>query len=235
MRRGYEQRVAADPSFLRKSLVELMVGASTQLSAEWNIRGASQLLPQIDFVIADIFAAMAGKYYSMWRVAPTLEAKPAPNALRDPSFAGIGVPTNAFQETLLDGITRPSLPQRMLAFVVPMPSLFQAGSATSALGYGLVAALIFLRTQFIPSYEAVTHNMNVFHASLFSGMFVATISNLRYQVMQGIVEPKIIDRVRRFAVLHAVLTALVRFGNGFVGSWLAISGMRKLGLQKLKT
>ena len=60
---GYEQRIAADPSFPVKSITEVFLAAGTQLTAEWSRRGADRLLPEIDFVFPAILAAVFGKYY----------------------------------------------------------------------------------------------------------------------------------------------------------------------------
>jgi hypothetical protein len=69
---------------------------------------------------------------------------------------------------------------------------------------------------------------------------MATSSNVRYQILQGVIEPAIDDAAARFlrtklpAFLHAMAILLVRTGNGLVGSMLAISGMRMLGLFQLR-
>jgi hypothetical protein len=233
---GFEQRVAADPSFPTKSVTELLIAAGTQLTAEWSRRGASRLIPEIDFIVAAILTAMAGKYYAMWRVAPTKggdenDEKPEEGIV----FAGIQVPTNAFQATLLDGTTRPTLQQRLLSIIVPMPSLFRAGFVASIIGYGLTALFIVLRTVLLPSYEAVTQNINVLHACLFTGGFLAIVSNLRYQTLQGLIEPWLIEKpFKKYPYIRAVLTFVVRWANGLLGSVLSIMGMRYFGLQQLK-
>ena len=243
--KGYQERVAADPSFPTKSAIEVFLAATTQLSAEWNRRGAAQMLPQIDFVVAGLLTAVAGKFYSMWRVAPTLSANNTANdeadvdsdADRSKKEKGVEIPTNAFQATLLDGVTKPTLSQRCLSFLIPMPSLFQAGVVASAIGYGSVALLIRLRTLWIPSYTATTQSVNVLLASVYTGIFMALVSNIRYQLLQGVIEPKLVDPLRNNKTapwLHSVLTTMIRLGNGFLGSTLAIMGMKAMGLQKLK-
>jgi hypothetical protein len=68
---GYEQRIAADPSFQAKSITEVCLAAGTQLTAEWNRRGADRLLPEIDFVFPAILAAIFGKYYRYVREVVT--------------------------------------------------------------------------------------------------------------------------------------------------------------------
>jgi hypothetical protein len=103
-------------------------------------------------VFAGVLTAIIGKYYSMWRVAKTMDAggDATPTADddggendRQPSWRD-GVPNNAFQETLLNGVTKPTLLGRCLAFVVPAPQLFRAGVIASAFGYGLTSVLASL-------------------------------------------------------------------------------------------
>jgi hypothetical protein len=63
LQKGYQQRVAADPQFASKSVTEVLVAAGTQLTAEWNRRGANRLLSELDFVVPAILTAVFGKYY----------------------------------------------------------------------------------------------------------------------------------------------------------------------------
>lgn len=236
---GFKLRIAADPSFTMKSATELVLAAGTQFSAELNRRGASSLLVELDFVIAGILTAMIGKYYSMWRVAPTRvnhndDGDKSDKTVQDQFFAKTAVPTNAFQATMLDGVTKPVLKQRLLSFIAPMQSLFQAGIIASSLGYGVTAAMIAIRTFVVPSYVAATRSVNILSASVYTGVFMAFVSNIRYQVLQGLIEPKLIDKVRRFPVFHSFLLFAIRTANGFLGSLLAIMGMRYFGLQKMK-
>lgn len=234
---GFQNRVEADPFFPMKSTTELLLAAGTQLFAEWNRRG-SALLPELDFVIAGVLTAMVGKYYTMWRVAPTLlnakANKSFATEVTDSTVCGVQVPSNAFQATLIDGFTKPSPRQRMLSFFSPMTSLFQAGVVASTIGYGLTALLIALRSVCVPTYVATTRSVNILHASIYTGAFMAIISNLRYQVLQGVVEPHFIDKLSCYPMVHSFVTFLVRLANGFLGSVLAIMGMRILGLQQRK-
>lgn len=238
----YRLRVAADSNFLSKSITEVFLAAGTQLAAEINRRSLHRIVAEIDFVVAGVLTAIAGKYYSMWRVAPTAkitseESKQVSDIdCQTLSFWNTKVPTNAFQPFLLDGVTRPPLLGRLAAFLVPIPSLFQAGMIASALGYGVTTLLIFFRSLLIPSHAAATVQVNIIHACLYTGSFMAIFSNIRYQVLQGIIEPQLIDRLfaRRLPIIHKLLIFSVRLGNGLLGSTLAIMGMKWLGLQRLK-
>mmetsp|Transcript_23932 Transcript_23932/g.57727 ORF Transcript_23932/g.57727 Transcript_23932/m.57727 type:complete len:408 (+) Transcript_23932:165-1388(+) len=273
IKEGYERRIAADPSFLSKSLLEIVLAASTQYMAEVGRRGKGRILPEIDFVFAGILTAVCGKYYSMWRVARTVdvdatvmsdggaEGENAVDTKNDDAATTTTnnwrdrIPTNAFQPTLLDGRTAPSLSARCLAFVLPMPQLFRAGVVASTIGYGLTWFLIWARTSMVPGYVAATRPVSVPLAAIYTGSFMAIVSNVRYQLLQGVVEPYLIDgffgrieamgnakgasrklfgRIEHLRHMKKLTIVMVRWANGLLGSWIAIGGMRAFGLQKLK-
>jgi len=120
----------------------------------------------------------------------------------------------------------------------------------------------------IPFYDVRTEPVSVPLAAIYTGVFMAVVSNVRYQILQGVVEPYLIDggfdklergldalesRLRGMRELgmlsrllrglngiefwrkcKGVVIVLVRWGNGLLGSWIAIGGMRACGLQKMK-
>jgi hypothetical protein len=129
IRVGFEHRLAADPAFLKKSVAEILLAATTHLSAEASQRGMQRMGPEIDFVVAGVLTAVAGKYYSMWRVARTRQGNT--KDVQEPSIFGLAVPTNAFQATMLDGVTRPTTKQRLGSIIAPTTSLFLAGVMAS--------------------------------------------------------------------------------------------------------
>ena len=233
LRVGFERRMAADPSFAKKSVMEVFLAASTQLSAEITQRGPQRMVPEMDFVVAGVLTAVIGKYYSMWRVAKTQRAA-GPTSLQEPTIFGLAVPTNAFQETMLDGFTKPTTRQRFGSLIASIPSLFRAGVLASILGYGLTAIAIRLRTVLLPSFVAATRQVNVAYAAIYTGMFMAIVSNLRYQLLQGLIEPLLEKIFRHLPSLLNAALFVTRVGNGWLGSILAIAGMKWLGLQKLK-
>jgi hypothetical protein len=198
----------------------------------------------------------------MWRTAKTLDEDSQDNISSDeeknqdgrgdPVLFGLQVPTNAFQPKMADGVTTPNLRQRLGSILAPVPALFKAGTIASGVGYGIMTLLVALRTWLVPTYRTETIPVNVLYASVYTGCFMAIVSNLRYQVLQGLLEPILIDRwIFRFddakdnhpseaksdrclVVLRSVLIFVVRWLNGLLGSVLAISGMRAFGLQRLQ-
>eukprot|EP00543_Licmophora_paradoxa_P012519 CAMPEP_0202477660 /NCGR_PEP_ID=MMETSP1360-20130828/94054_1 /ASSEMBLY_ACC=CAM_ASM_000848 /TAXON_ID=515479 /ORGANISM="Licmophora paradoxa, Strain CCMP2313" /LENGTH=256 /DNA_ID=CAMNT_0049104909 /DNA_START=113 /DNA_END=887 /DNA_ORIENTATION=- len=256
----------------------------------------------------------------MWMVAPTVQQMMTnetttttditTDTTTDTTTTPVPMCTNAFQDTLLDGRTKPTMKQRLVSFVSPMPSLFRVGFLASVIGYGLTAILVAVRTQ-TPSIDnqnvcrttakqqqqqqqqqqtssidnqnvcrttaittttttttiitTTTQNVNILAAGIYTGVFMAIVSNIRYQILQGIVEPKLIDRCFAFwkekkkkgggddnnnnnddddnrlqlqflllSWLYPFVLFTVRTANGFLGSTLAIMGMRAFGIQKLK-
>lgn len=215
------------------------------MMAEVSRRGAKGCITEIDFVVAGVLTAIAGKYYSSWRVAPTatpeggddetVTSTPVRSGTQSKDGFWSRVPTNAFQPYHLDGKTRPTVAERSGALLAPIPTLFRAGVIASAIGYGLTNLLISLRTLLLPDYVSPTVNVNIVYACVYTGAFMSIVSNIRYQLLQGIIEPHIIDRLfKRFPPLQAAATFGVRFANGLLGSMIAIAGMKYFGLQKLK-
>ena len=257
MKIGFQRRIRADPTFLQKSVTEVILAAGTQFAAECNRRSLQRIIPEIDFVIPAVLTAIFGKYYSMWRVAKTVDVdycgsnnedgvptttsaktgKEVDNKSENKEillFGKLAVPTNAFQPYLLDGKTQPTILQRLGSFLAPMVPLFRAGFISSFVGYGCASCLIGIRSFVFPAYDTITVPVNVLYASLYTGCFMAVVSNVRYQLLQGIVEP-IIDRIlQKLPVLRSVMIFGVRWVNGLIGSMLAISGMRYFGLQRIK-
>jgi len=224
----YRLRLEADPNFVAKSITEIFLAAGTQFTAEIGRRGRDRMIPESDFVVAGLLTAIAGKYYSMWRVAPTSDGNKQSDDDEDRTTS---IPmTNAFQTDKKYRLT-----QRGAAFIVPIPSLFRAGFIASLVGYGLTSLLITVRSLLVPAYQSPTIKVNILSACIYTGGFMAIVSNIRYQLLQGIIEPQIIERFfKKYPLVKAALIFLVRLANGLLGSYLAISGMKMFGLQKLK-
>jgi hypothetical protein len=86
----------------------------------------------------------------------------------------------------------------------------------------------------LPTFSAATHQVNILHAALYTGAFLAVVSNLRYQLLQGLLEPFVERIFRRLPSLQNAALFILRLANGWVGSVLAIHGMKWIGLQRLK-
>lgn len=102
------------------------------------------------------------------------------------------------------------------------------------IGYGLTSILIHARALLAPQFVVATEPVPMVLAAMCTGSFMAIASNVRYQILQGIVEhflPSISDALVGFG---KVAVLLVRYANGVLGSWIAIEGIRAVGLHMLK-
>jgi hypothetical protein len=172
----------------------------------------------------------------MWRVAKTIEQDTPVHeeVAKEVKLGSMSVPSNAFQKYMLDGKTKPTLLQRGGSFIAPMIPLFRAGFLASSVGYGITAILIMIRSVLLPNFVPATKTVNVLYAAIYTGSFMAIASNIRYQILQGLIEPTV-DRVfMKLPVVRSALIFTIRWLNGLLGSVLAISGMRYFGLQKLR-
>ena len=62
LREGYARRMAADPSFRHKSLLEIMLAVLTQCVAEFGIRGGrGGMVAEFDYVFAGVLTAVCGE------------------------------------------------------------------------------------------------------------------------------------------------------------------------------
>ena len=226
--RQWRERVNADPRFASRFVWELLLAAILQLIAEAQRRRGA-FGRELDYVVAGVLTACFGKGSASFRVAPSVKGEWEGEGEGESQSKRGDVPTNAFQR----GGFLPS--HRALALVAPVPRLFVLGSSSALAGYGLVAFLAFARDTIGCGPLDVTRPPAVplLGAAVYTGIFVATVSNLSYQLLQGVLEPRLIDaNLADWPRLRTVAIAAARVTRSFLASGLAIRGMQLAGLQK---
>ena len=250
---GWAERADAAGSnraLVVKAFLEVSLAVTFQLLAEIERRRGA-FWAESDYVVAGILTAVVGKVYAAWRTAPTKKTDRGGDgnsiAKGHETAGGAGggllwrdVPTNAF------AFGEYSALQRSLALVKPAPQLFLVGGASSFVGYGIASLLSAAR----PAGEAPPlPPVPVLGAALYGGAFLVTVSNLSFQLYQGLLEGRLVDpavsRLRaaaarrdapRLAALAGatkwLLVACGRAARGTVVSGLAIRGMQLSGLQQ---
>ena len=84
-----------------------------------------------------------------------------------------------------------------------------------------------------PDFHPLNKPQGVLVTSAAYGSFMALSSNLRYQVIAGIIEERGIENVfRGNSNICPLLSLAVRTGNTFLGSSQWIDYLRLIGLQK---
>ena len=234
---GFRERLLADPGFMIKVGIEVGIGICTKSTAEYAKRGES-FNSQLDFVLANVIMALIADFMLVWLPAPTFAVGggAAAAAAKAPNFlakAFAGCPDNAFQK-VPPGYAPFSLGQRFGAVVRNGGKLFGVGLFASLLGVGITNSLIAVRQVLDPSFVPLNDPQNVLVMSAAYGSYMASSSNLRYQILAGIVEERGIEMwFKSNPAVCAALSFVVRTGNTFLGSLLWVDYLQLLGLQKI--
>jgi len=229
---GFRERLLADPGFLFKVAVECGIGLCTKTAAEYTKR-QENFWKQLDFVAANVIMAILADFMLVWLPAPTLvyNRSVASSQSLFPWFKKC--PDNAFQ--VVQRGTQPFTALQRLGSVVRNGSkLFAVGVVCSFIGVATTNSLLILRSKLDPQFKSQNPPQNAVNMAFGYGAYMATSSNLRYQILAGIVEERGIEvlfRNQRQAI--SVLSFLVRTGNTFLGSLLWVDFCRITGLQKM--
>ncbi|KAK9809869.1 hypothetical protein WJX72_000680 [[Myrmecia] bisecta] len=229
--RGFRERLLADPSFFVKVAIEVGIGIFTKTSAEYTKRGAA-FSAELDFVAANILMALVADFMLVWLPAPTLSYSPKEDKEQNTLAAFFAsCPDNAFQ-TVPPGYQPFTLAQRAGATVRNGAKLLAVGFTASLLGVGVTNAIIFVRHLLDPSWAPPNDPQDVLMLSLAYVSYMAVSSNIRYQVIAGVIEQRGIEVV--FADRPRIcnlLSFLVRTSNTFVGSLMWVDYIHLLGFQ----
>lgn len=229
---GFRERLLADPGFLVKVAIEVGIGICTKTAAEYTKRG-DKFSSQLDFVAANIVMALLADFMLVWLPAPTYSGsrKSVAPDLLSKIFAGC--PENAFQK-VPPGYAPFSAIQRTGAVVRNGVKLFGVGFFASLLGVGFTNALIAVRQMLDPSFVPLNDPQDVFLMSAAYGTYMASSSNMRYQVLAGVIEERGIEAVfKNNPAVCAALSFAVRTGNTFLGSLLWVDFLNLIGLQNI--
>ncbi|XP_020598566.1 protein RETICULATA-RELATED 4, chloroplastic [Phalaenopsis equestris] len=230
---GFKERLLADDLFLAKVAMECGVGIFTKTAAEWE-RRRENFMKELDFVFADVVMAIIADFMLVWLPAPTVSLRPplAVTAGRIAKFF-YGCPDNAFQVALSG--TSYSFLQRIGAIVRNGAKLFVVGTSASLVGTGVTNALIKARKLLDKDFAVEAEEVPLVETSIAYGVYMAVSSNLRYQIVAGVVEQRILEPLlHNQKLLLSALCFAVRTGNTFLGSLLWVDYARWVGVQKIR-
>ena len=229
---GFRERLLADPQFFVKVAIEVGIGIFTKSTAEYTKRGA-QFKDELDFVAANVMMALVADFMLVWLPAPTLSFAPKAAAKRNAVSAFLAsCPENAFQKVPA-GYKPFTVAQRGGAVLRNGAKLLGVGFGASLLGVSATNALIAARQFFDPSWAPPNAPQDVLAMSAAYASYMAVSSNLRYQVIAGVVEERGIEVLfKGNPALCSALSFVVRTGNTFLGSLMWVDYLRLIGLQK---
>lgn len=230
---GFKERLLADDLFLTKVGIECGVGIFTKTAAELE-RRRENFSKELDFVFADVVMALIADFMLVWLPAPTVSLR-GPITTQAGSIAKFfyGCPDNAFQVALRG--TSYTLLQRVGAIVRNGAKLLCVGTSASLVGTGVTNALINVRKMLDKDFAGHAEDVPILSTSLAYGVYMAVSSNLRYQILAGVIEQRMLEPWlhNQKLALSAVCFA-VRTGNTFLGSLMWVDYARWVGVQKIR-
>ncbi|KAH9774367.1 hypothetical protein KPL71_013626 [Citrus sinensis] len=163
--------------------------------------------------------AIIADFMLVWLPAPTISLRP-PLAMSTGPIAKFffNCPDNAFQVAFAG--TSYSLLQRIGAIVV---------------GVGITNALINARKALDTSFAGEAEDVPIISTSVAYGVYMAVSSNLRYQVLAGVIEQRILEPLlHENKIILAAICFAFRTGNTFLGSLMWVDYARWVGIQKIR-
>ncbi|GMH20617.1 hypothetical protein Nepgr_022458 [Nepenthes gracilis] len=222
---GFKERLLADDLFLAKVAMECGVGIFTKTAAELE-RRREKFTKELDFVFADVVMAIIADFMLVWLPAPTVSLRPPLSISAGPVARFFyGCPDNAFQVAISG--TSYSFLQRIGAIVRNGAKLFAVGTSASLVGTGVTDLLISLRKAVDKSFAGEAEDVPILSTSIAYGIYMAVSSNLRYQVVAGIIEQRILEPLlHQHKLILSGICFAVRTGNTFLGSLMWVDYAR---------
>ncbi|MFS7914877.1 hypothetical protein Hanom_Chr02g00158731 [Helianthus anomalus] len=230
---GFKERLLADDLFLAKVGIECGVGMFTKTAAEYEKR-KENFSKELEIVFADVVMAVVADFMLVYLPAPTVSLRPpiSVNAGRIAKFF-YNCPDNAFQTAL--GGTSYSLLQRLGAIARNGAKLFPVGTASSLVGTVVTNTLINAKKAVQKSSDEELENIPVLSTSVGYGVYMAISSNLRYQLLAGVLEQRLLEPLlHQHKLMLSAACFIVRTGNTYLGSLLWVDYARLVGLQKAR-
>ncbi|KAJ4724296.1 protein RETICULATA-RELATED 4, chloroplastic-like [Melia azedarach] len=228
---GFKERLLADDLFLAKVFIECGVGVFTKTAAEYD-RRRENFFKELEIVFADVVMAIIADFMLVYLPAPTVSLR-SPIALNAGPISKFfyNCPDNAFQ-VALPGISY-SLLQRLGSIARNGAKLFAVGTTSSLVGTAVTNALINARKAVEKTSASEVENVPILSTSVSYGVYMAISSNLRYQILAGVIEQRILEPLlHQHKLMLSAICFAVRTGNTYLGSLLWVDYARFIGLQK---
>ncbi|KAL1346372.1 hypothetical protein HN51_020044 [Arachis hypogaea] len=230
---GFKERLLADDLFLAKLIMECVVVIFTKAAAELE-RRKEKFTKELDFVVANVVTGIVTGFVLVWFPAPAVPLKCPPAVSAGPIAKFFyGCPENAFQVALAG--TSYTLIQRIGAIVRNGAKLFVVGTGASLVGISITNALINAQKVVKKKLASEIENLPVISTSVAYGVYMVVVSNIRYQILAGIIEQRILEPLlRQNKLMLSAAYFAVRTANTYWGSLLWVDFARWAGVQKIK-
>ncbi|KXZ55646.1 hypothetical protein GPECTOR_2g1196 [Gonium pectorale] len=228
--RGWEERVAYDPEFPIKVLMEQIIGVGACVVGDMSAR-PNWGLNELDFIFSTLVVGSIMNFTIMYLLAPTAGA--AASAAATPLVARLigdyylklwGAPGgNCFERGAF------TVGQRLTNLVYKGAVFAVIGFFAGVVGTSLSNGLLALRKKMDPNFKLQNEPPNVVYNAFTWAVHMGVSSNLRYQTLGGLDAQLIkVMPVGGFRLYQA----FIRAANNVVGGMSFATLARVLGTQK---
>lgn len=226
MWKGWQERVAADPEFVYKVLVEQIIGVGASVVGDMSSR-PNWGLNELDFVFATLIVGSIVNFSLMYLLAPTTTASASTGFIAkffgDHYMRLWGAPSGHMFEPGY------ALGKRAVNFVYKGTVFASIGITAGLIGTAISNGLITVRKKMDPSFVQQNESPNVLANASCWALHMGISSNLRYQLLNGmdmIIQPIVPQSTFR------LLTSVVRSANNVIGGMSFVTIAKVLGVQK---
>ncbi|KAK7281078.1 hypothetical protein RIF29_08753 [Crotalaria pallida] len=236
---GFRERLLADPKFLHRLAIEEAISITTMLLGQYEKR-KENFFQELDYVVTDTVRGSVVDFFTVWLPAPTLSFlsyadENAPENIY--SLIGLlgSIPDNAFQKNPVG--TNWNLNHRVASVLLGGLKLASVGFISSIVAVASSNFIYAIRKFLNP---AVVTNERVLRSPMLKtavvcACFLGVSSNLRYQIIAGLVEQRISDQFASQTFLVNMISFVTRTINSYWGAQQWIDLARFTGLQVRKT
>ncbi|DBA68740.1 TPA: hypothetical protein ACH3X2_013437 [Trebouxia sp. C0005] len=223
---AFRSRMLGNPRFLMVLAIEEAIGVAAKWSAEKSSR-KDKFWKEFDFVLSDMALEVIGDFAVVWLLSPTRSFTPR-------AKSGLARYINALPGHALQvGKYKPA--QRAAVVAYRGAQFFGVSFLASALGHSLTKYMVDRSRAQSPHVKAEGEEADkelapVLDNSIAWGGFVASSTNLRYQLVNGF-EERALDAYIRNPVLKSGLIFIIRFGNTFWGGAQWVQYAKLIGIQ----
>lgn len=227
--KGWQDRVAADPQFVYKVMIEQIIGVSASVIGDMASR-PNWGLNELDFVFATLVVGSIVNFSLMYLLAPVASAAGA--------GAKLGLVQKIFGEHYLAKWGAPTghlfepgygLGARLVNFGYKGGVFAFIGMCAGLVGTATSNGLLELRKKMDPSFTPANEPPSIVGNASCWALHMGFSSNLRYQMLNGI--DMILQPIMP-STLFRLFTSVVRGLNNMVGGVSFVMIAKALGVQK---
>uniref|UniRef100_A0A1D1Z770 Cyclin-dependent kinase inhibitor 4 n=1 Tax=Anthurium amnicola TaxID=1678845 RepID=A0A1D1Z770_9ARAE len=238
---GFRERLLVDPKFLHRLAIEEAISITTTLLAQYE-RRKERFFEEIDYVLTDTIRGSVVDFFTVWLPAPTLsflsyvDNDSSPGKLKLLKGLLGSIPDNAFQKAT-PGVDW-NLSQRFASVLIGGLKLSGVGFISS-IGAGAASSILYIIRRSLNPALAVNKRQRspILKSAVVYGCFLGTSSNLRYQIIAGLVEHRLSDYLLSCynePFLVNALSFVVRTVNSYWATQQWVDLARFTGLQPRK-